>query len=419
MKNIVFLIALLSITCILGCGKKSSDDAPYVANGITLDVPEVAGRNVVVKWTKTGKADLAMCQLYRRTDSVNGGWMGVMIDVNAGQYIDTLSTLPYVQYYMVTVSKKTQTEVQSNGVTYVRNDIDLISILPKDALFDRDGRVLYVYSGDGDILAYDIATRKTLKKVSTGCETGFCALGAYNGKKELYVARKDGWVFVYDAATLTQTAQLNIGIDVYSVQYANGKLFVSHYVNPNTLEVFDRATMAKIWGESDVDLLRMIAVPGTNTQMLCASAASTRMYRYLFNSVGLLVNKQMVTSETYGATPEAFELFPDGNRIITSQQGTILNANMGYVSALPRGSMAFSSFDFGNTAGQIYAGCRIRAVQAYAISDYQLVKTTATIGYPVKVFYDNGSVICISTLNDPQFYYPADGPQAFVERVSE
>ena len=66
------------------------------------------------------------------------------------------------------------------------------------------------------------------------------------------------------------------------------------------------------------------------------------------------------------------------------------------IATLADGHTNFSSFDFDAVNQLIYAGCNSKNIQAYAMTDYHLVKTINSLGVPLKVFYNNGSIISVS-----------------------
>ncbi len=409
------MAVLFALICFTSC-KKSSNNNVY-GNKIILSPLVVNGNTVTLKWSKLPADSLTSYLIERVTDTVSNYMTStITVDKNTNQYVDTLPLAPYVQYYITSVRTGIYSRVTSNKITYARQDISFMLITPKDAVVDRASHMLYIYSSTGDIIKYDLQGKNVAKQISTSANIGYCDIGVYNGTKELYVPRSDGWLFIYDATTLTQIDQINIGNSLTSVVFNNGVLFVSgiiSYSSSSAIVSYNRATKSLISSQSTSDASRLKLIPGSNSEFLGVSTYSNPYY-FKFDSTGHYVTQQTGYLSGYYLSPTAFEIFPDGSKFITSSTGVIVSKALTYVSSLPHGNLTYTSYDFDNTNQLIYVGCATNKIQAYSLSSYQLSNTINTKGYPTKIFYDNGSVISLSTINNYGSYGSIN--YAFIEQ---
>ena len=420
--SLISLVVLVMLSCFTAC-KKSGNNDVVSSNKIVLSTLQVSGTQVTLKWSKLNEDSLTAYIIERVTDTVNttsASVTSIAVDKNTTQYIDTLPVAPYVQYYVVaqrsTVSYTTP--IISNKQTYARTDITFMAISPEDVLYDRTNRMLFLYSSAGDIIRYDLQNKVVSKQIAAQANIGYCDIATYNGAEELYVPRSDGWLFIYDATTLAQIDQINIGTSLYSVACNNGILYVSGTSSigssSSMIFAYNRATKSLVSSTNTEDNVRLKLIPGSSSEFLGVSYYSDPYY-VKFDNTGHFVSQQMGYLSSYDLNPVAFEIFPDGSKFISSGAGIIVSKTLVYVSSLPHGSLSFSSFDFDNTNQLIYAGCTTNEIQAYSMGTYQLSKTINTTGIPTKMFYDNGTVISVSTNGSSSYYYTT-GAYTFVEQ---
>lgn len=409
----VVLIALLSAA---SCRKKEqTKPEEYV---VVLDTPSVSGTDVTLKWTVLGGKNIQSIQLEKSIDTTYNSYNNtIAISNDATSFSDTLTMSRYVRYKLrVQVFDGTATKtVYSNPQVFVRSDIDFIPFAPVSAAFDDATHYVYLGGQQGQLAIYDAASRKILKSIETGSGVNRCTLATHNGKKELYIPRSDGWVFIYDAATLDQVDQLNIGAQVTSLAYNNGKLFLSTSDYNKGLAVYDQETKAEIFDTSYYGYgMQLRLLPGTNTELVAING-SYSCAKLKFNAAGKLTtvqNQNFTTS--YQMSPTLFEVFPSGDKFITGNYGTIFSSDLTYVSVLPHGMAYLNSFDFDETNNLVYCGTNQQEVHAYSLNNYLLQKKLKTQGYPIAVFYDNGTVLCVSS---GSYYTSTSYTLSFIERL--
>ncbi|MDR3680810.1 MAG: hypothetical protein P4L41_12670 [Flavipsychrobacter sp.] len=394
---------------------------------MTLKPLTIQGNLVKLEWSKLDNSSLVSYAIVRILDTVNLGNYGsvkyINIDKTVTSYTDTLVLNPYVQYYViayVTSTNYQSANVQSNKETYMRTDIDFAAMAATDALYDRNNKQLYVYSSAGMISVYDLASAKFVRTLNSNATIGACDLAMYNGKLELYVPRNDGWVFIYDAATLTQINQVNVGTAAYYVANNNGKLFVTStasYSYTYNVTVYDRATLTPVTQASYYyNSPRMALVPGTNTELYAVHESGYLMHlRYDAQGKFISGYRNISTASSGVSTPLA--VYADASHVLLGN-GQIIDSTMTTVVSLPRGTLNYFGFAIDDAGGIIYAATTAPSIQAYNMSNYQAGKKYATVGNPVKVFYDNGKLITVSVNGDAgsQVNYPT-GNFTFVEQL--
>ncbi len=414
--HIPFLIAIFTLFCISSCKKSKHTDLS--ATQIVLSPLKVSGNKIELNWSKLNNDSLQMYRIIKTFDSSNiSNYLYITVDKSTTTYTDSTPLAPYVQYYVVAYLPSGHAII-SNKQTNNRTDFEFMSIWPQDVIFDRDSRQLYIYSSTGDIVDYDLQTNKAVKTIKTYADIGACTIGTYNGIKELYVARTDGWLFIYNAATLDQIDQINVGGQLYDIACNGDILYVCGTSSMNnTLFAYSRNTKSIVskLPNSGSGVTRIKLIPNTNSELIGITDHDD-LFHYKFNA-GTYVSTQHAYLSSYSFSTYIFEMYPDGSNFISSESGTIVGNNLVYISNLPHGTIIFTSFDFDNTNQLIYAGCSINTIQAYSMSNYQLTRSVKTQGMPSKIFFDNGNLISVSTSSVAINSYPTYLHYAIVEKL--
>ncbi len=400
-----FYLALL----IFPSCKKSKKPPNIFSEQIVMATPIVTGNSIKISWTALANDSLMNYSLVKVLDTANPShnFQRISIDKNTTQYTDTFLLEPYAQYHVEAILYANRSIV-SNKAVVTRNDITFFNIVPTDAVFDRNANMIYMYNNTGDMAVYDVQNKKLLNQISTGAPILSCTLGTNNGMPELYVARKDGLLLIYNS-NLVQTDQINLGIESNVVSY-NGMLFfagneqIISYNRSTKTQI--SSTRADLFTGSGSTFLRM--APNSNLAIFSIDYDWGPRY-FTFDAAGHFVSMGPVSVMGGTYEPQPFEAFPDGNRIIFGSTGVIYDKNSTYITTLPHASdlyssSNYSSFTFDSTNQLIYASTRGNSILAYSTYDYHLTKTINTIGRPIKIFYNNGQIICVSTNYSNTFY---------------
>jgi hypothetical protein len=148
--------------------------------------------------------------------------------------------------------------------------------------------------------------------------------------------------------------------------------------------------------------MRLRLVPGSTTKIF--GIGSSSLYALEFDASGNLLNVNYDYA-SYSADYHSFQVFPDGQHFITSDYGSIYTSSLSYLLQLPHGDYEYSDFTFDQNASKIIAACRnYKCFVAYANPGYTELKTYNTVGYPVFIFYDNNSIISLSSTIPFDYY---------------
>lgn len=403
MKKIILLL-LLTVSFV-ACKKDSEEDSAPKAytDRVVLDDLQVTADSVSLTWTVLGNPDFRAYQVIRREKPSGAGTdLSFMNDAKKVKFVDkAVPYTPYLEYQVVGVLTSGQ-PIASNTIVYERPEIKVLDVSPFDVQFNRERRQLYIFEREGKISIYDLESNQITKTIHTASTIGYSDFGVHNGVEELYVPRNDGWVFVYNARTLEKVDQINVRLGSSCVVANNNLLYVSTAAWTNRpLKVYSRETKGLVSETGDWDMTRMKKIPGSNTELveITLNIGPTDQHYYNFSSTGnVLSHKPDRYHGDYPLDAAIFEIFPSGDKYITSSSGAIFNKDLVYEASLPRGNHRFTTFDFDEQNQLIFGGTRSKTIEVYAERDYSHVRSIRTKGYPYRIFKDaNNGVICLSS----------------------
>lgn len=426
-KRVPFLLLLLAL--VSGCeSKKTEDPAPAapLTDSITLNELQLQGDSIAnLTWSALNNPDFVEYRVIRKEDPAAPTTPEATFSIRAqfiGRHRDAaMPYTGYVQYQVVGVLASGRT-IESNIVTHRRPGVQSVEAYTFDVQYDSQSRNLFFFDKRGNIRQFSVASGQT-KEVQVGQAIGYCGLGFYQGRLELYVPCQDGRILIYDAATLTKLDELDTRMGALTdVAANNNQLFVSGTYSSfgSPLKAFDRATKAVVsqgdWrAERDT---RLKKIPGTTTSLISLTLSSipTDQVLFQFSPAGSLVYSQNdLYHNDYPLDARLFEFLPTGDRYVTGSQGAVYSRNMTYLASLPRsGSREFTCFGFDAQAQTLYAGTTGRAMEVFSLTDYRRLRTQKTRRYLYKLFKDgNQGFISVSTPIRPDnyqygsTYYPA------------
>jgi hypothetical protein len=417
MKKISFFLCAFILVIHSGCKKddSSSSGSTSYPDKIILNPLQTSNDSVVLTWSKLNNSAFSNYTIQRRNYKASNpasynysDIVQVIEDKNVVTCADrSVPALPYLEYQVVAYLYDPVThsgnEIYSNVISFERTDLKSFSFNPSHIIPDiADHRIYVIEPDSGKISILDYSTRTMVKTITTNSTIGYSDLGTYNGVKELYVPRNDGWVFIYNAETLDKIDQIYSSSGCGTVLYNNGQLFVSSTNEyNNTVNVYNRSTKAILSTVGNLQNMRLRLVPGSTTKMYGISSQyyyNGELYYLEFNAAGQLV-KNLSNYVNSSTDFHSFQVFPDGKHFITSETGTIFNDSLAFESQLPYGTYEFVDFAFTQNASTILAGCsNYKRVIAYANPGYSESHTYSTNGYPEFFFVDNNSIISLSSV---------------------
>lgn len=420
MKQFIILIvkAMLLITA---CGK--SNDNPEVVppkefeNKIELSAPVADGESIKLSWSKLPSNLFYEYSVLRKDDDADSFREIRKVINDSTTHMEDIE-VPYSPNvsYQIVGRLLTGILIPSNIVSYKRPSIEILNIIPFDVIHSEADELLYFFEKSGRISLYDLKTNKVTKQIETNSTIGFADLESYQGKKELYVPRNDGLVFVYDAYTLEKITQITIGLESNCVVSSNNILYVSTSAwADRPLKVYQRSDKRLIEETGNNYRTRYRKIPDTNTSLLeieLNGATDQRFYQ--FDARGKMhTNFSAKYYGDYGPDASVFGFFPNGKKYITGTQGAIYNIDLSYDKSLPRGDLLFTAFCFENNEDHIYAATTTKTIELYRTSDYTRVKSVKTKAYPYRIFNTSQGLIAVSTIKKNRDQY------TFYDRMSK
>lgn len=428
MKKLFFILISIAFAATINSCKKDNNGtvvntSSSYSNKIVLTNIRASSDSVVLTWTKLTNKHFQRYYILRRNykeanpSSFNySDILSEVYDASVVKFTDnSVPVTSYLEYQIVGIVYDTVNPendyIFSNVLSYERSDLKTFTFNPLQVLPDIPNHRMFVIEADsGKIDILDYSTQTLVKSIMTNSTNGYCDLGTYIGIKELYVPRNDGWVYIYNAATMDKIDQFSAGNSCSAVISNNGQLFVfgssSYYYN--TLTVFDRATKTQLSTTSNnLENMRPKLVPGSTTKILGISSdsySSGDLYSFEFNASGQLLNNNYEYVD-YPADYHFFQIFPDGQHFVTSAYGTIFKSDLSYVVQLPYGNYNYADFTFNQGGTRILAGCsNYKKIVAYANPGYTEMQSYPTSGYPVFIFNDNNTIISLSSTTLYNYY---------------
>jgi hypothetical protein len=439
MKKYLFFLALALVSLVYS-GCKKDDDSETTptptsySDKIVLNNLQVMGDSVKLTWSRLENDKFRYYFVLRRNYKSDGTGMQYSSEEIASITDNSVTTftdkdVPYTDYLEYQVvgalynGELTEYDIiYSNTKSYERPSIKVFQLKPTDIIPDvQNGRVYVFESDSGKITLLDYKNEAIVKQIRTEAKIGWCDIGTFNGQMEIYVPRNDGWLFIYNALTLAKIDQIDCGMELVSVVYNNGKLFIcginSYSTSYPPIKVIDRASKVVISASTGYyGSIRFKKIPGSNTELLGIMTNSYYMMNESFDANGNWLNEKQV-SATSNADPEIFELFPDGQKFITANEGTIYTKDLDYVIRLPYGTHQFSDFAFNDAGSIIYASCsNSKAIISYSLLGYSELHQFPTKGYPNFIFTDNNTLICLSNTEN-NYYYGYGTPDYIIEKL--
>lgn len=414
----ITLALFIATMVLIGCKKDNISTPPTYLDKIVLNNLQATSDSVVITWSILTNPDFVNYVIIRKdAPGASGTVIATMYEPQNAKFVD--KTVPYTAYlqYQVIGTLRTGERIESNIEKYQRSEIKTFKVSPFDIQFDDQNRQIYLFEKTGNISIYSLQTNDITKTISTGATIGYCDFGMYNGVKELYVPRNDGWIFIYNAQTLQLIDQINVGLNSSCVVNNNNILYVSTAAWTNRpLKVFSRISKSKISENGDFELTRFKKVPNSNTELLeiTINIGPVDQDYYSFDANGNFI--QHTNDYYHGDYPldhKIFEFFPSGNKYITSSSGAIYSKNMTFEATLPRGSLEFTCFYFDAAQHQIYCGTKSKTIEVYSELNYTRVRSIPTKTNPYRIFKDgNNGLVSVSSVGQLDYY--SDAPKEII-----
>ena len=323
-----------------------------------------------MNWSRCNDSDVASYEVYR---SLNPGGsdrilIGTLPDANTTSFSDTTAPLVAAAYYQVVVVNTGGYRSGSNVATVEFPGGVLLTIQPRDVLLHPDLSRIYLYNEAGRIVVINYETQEILHDVSLGGPIGWVDIGDNGAGIELYVpTQSDGWIRIYSAETLTQTAMLNTGDPAYcAISDGRGHIYADLRPSPwwnwpvrsysrSSLLPIDSAgrDFSTVFGGR----IRMSRDTGELIEVSTGVSPADADYFAVDENAEFMIEEDDPYHGDHPLSAAIFRMSPAGDYWITSSQGAVyeLNAGMGFVGTLPASAASFTDFGFSEDGTTIYA----------------------------------------------------------------
>ncbi|MBL7697522.1 MAG: fibronectin type III domain-containing protein [Chitinophagaceae bacterium] len=382
---------------------------------ITLEISEVNDSSVSLSWNNITVRNIRSVKLYRQWETISDGrWEyvnEVLLDENNSNtttFLDELTPYSGLTRYFVEVTTTEGNKLYSNGVNHYRNK-DIFQSFIGNILVDTSENLLYTIGLDqGLIKVIDYTKGTIVATAQLDPFIGYCALGNFNNKKELYVPTNDGWLEIMDAGSLELKDRLYVqGLAVSSVVAHNGLLFISSsdrsesFIKTGALKVYDRATKQLISRAGYSTASRLMLFPGTDTHLaeLGLNVAPTPLNSYSFDGGGALLEEREDSYHgDYMMEGNLVKASPDGKYFITSRKGNIFDSSLVYKRTVDDFSIfGYSDFEFSSDGSTIYAAKGMEPfIKLFDFTSLEPGQTLNTLLPPIKIFRDGNKLYSVS-----------------------
>lgn len=386
---------------------------------LTLNSLQPSPDSVKLSWSKIYKRPFRIYEIYR----IDSLYRQEIKLASFNQFSDTSFVdrdIPYSPKltYKIRAILSNGSHLESNLQSYSRSEIFPINTNPFDIQFDKETKLLYFIDRVGYISVFDVNKMELKKTINIGTGINQCDFGTYNGVKELYIAETSNKVSIYNALTLDKIDDFNTPYSTFGVVYNNGLLWVSLQDLYRKIYIFKRSdkSMISITGENTYGKLKKVI--GSNTQLIEVSHHSHPKLSYFEFDVdgNLAANFSNTTVNSNLLDELIFEIFPLGNKFITSTKGAVFSKSLAFEGNLNSDNFNFSSFAFDPSRKEIYAGTDKYFIEVFSEDTYTKLRRIKTHIFPFKIFLDENRLICVGTSNTG--YYGSFLPeQVFIEII--
>lgn len=371
-----------------------------------LNPLSIAADGITLSWNKINRTYVASYNIIRKLSPTDpGSVIAYSYNDVSPQYTD--KTVPYTPYvsYEIRVNLNSGTSIISNKQEYLRNNIISLPIAAFTTLYDEVSKSLYLFDRAGSIMLYNTDSKQLVKTINVGSSISYSDLGNFNGKKELYVPRNDGWVFIYDALTLEKIDQFSTGTDSRCVTFNNGFLYVSGGYTWGPIKIFNRNTNKEVGQTAPAGgyASRIKAVKSTGNEffaMMMGLTPGDLDYYQTDASGSIILHKDDTYHGDYTLDPAMWEVAPSGTKMITGSTGTLYSKDMVFLANLPRGGLSFRAFAIDEPGNEIFAASNSKTIEVYSFSNYLYKRSYNTNVYSLAVHKDGNQIISIGS-SDP------------------
>lgn len=378
---------------------------------VVLHDPVKSQGNIELAWTKYDGENFKSYEIYRtKGDGTTQGadYITTINDLNTTTFTDQNPPLEYQIGYVVKITNVEGYSRKSNEVIIEYPGGPIFNFTASDMLKHPTEAFVYLVDKSGQrLLKFDYLNYEKVADVNIQGSVGKCDIGDNGEGVEIYVPSSDGYVYVYDAGTLTLNTKISTGKVNSSVAIdGEGHVVIALDPSPDAwwtdpLRTFSRTSGMLIDGNGDFERDIIRRIPGKSEFISISTGVSPidMDYYKLAEDGTFEMHKDDSYHGDYALNPKIFRISDDGTYVITSSSGAVYlaNSSMEYKGSLNSGSLNYSDFAFSSDGSVIYAATSNR--NSIQIGSYpSLIRNDEILlkGYPVFVVRDGKKLITLS-----------------------
>lgn len=380
-------------------------------NKPTLDSAISKNSLVYLFWKKQQEADFLKYEIYRANDSIlEGELISTITNSEELSFIDNSAPLVdfvfyYIKVYNVELESRNSEKIKVNypaGKLY-----KFTPILP---VHHPEKNIIYtIYDNRLKMIDYEKYTEKEIILNTTGINS--VVIGDNGFGQEIYISSlNSNYIYIYNAESLELTFKINTGLKVGCVA-TNNKGFIVASVNPNPwweepVRTYSRKTGAKISGNPgnafDNSIIKFI--PNTNNIITITQDISPIDMDYLtIDNNGQITNLYDDPYHgDYRLDPKIFKISPNGNYLITGNNGTIYSASklLTYLGEITS-SNEYADFAFNTNGTKIFAATKnTNSIDEITYPDLTKNTPLETKGKPLYLLNFKNKLISLSLIEN-------------------
>ena len=383
-----------------------SNNAP--AKVELVEAKKIDGK-IVLTWTKYPGTDFLQYEVYssdENCDFEKKKLIATFNNINTTTITDNAPPLSYRACYFVRVLNNAGKSRNSNTLLVDLPGGNLFNFIPHDMLVHPTKEYIYLIDLSGQkLIKYNYGNGEVEKTITVSGTPGFSGIGDTGKGLEIYVPSSEGFVYVYDAETLSLVNAITTGIyTMNALPSENGYILASMAPSPwwdSPIRTYQRSTGIQIDGDGDFERSRMRLVPGKSALIgISTSVSPVDMDYYELDAAGnFVVSQDDLYHGDHPLDPYAFRISNDGSYVITGYEGAVYlaNSSMQFKGLLQRGNLNYSDFAFSDDGSIIYAATANRT--SIQIGNYPSLLRSDEIllrGFPVMIERKANRIICVS-----------------------
>lgn len=404
-KNTIVLFYFL--LCLLwSCEKEKVNNEN---DGFSIQLTAVQdGRNIKLSWTETKVSTFAEYIVVRSLEPIPTDFVptpfsqsviGRLDEFEDNEFVDISPLLAEKIFYKIFVDIGGRF-LQSEEAL-VDYEVIILDRRTSRAEFNPDTDMLYLMDNlNNNLIAYNYLSNESSEELLTNSSVKFRPGNNGNGE-ELYIARNNGFLRIYDAFSLDLKANYSLGSAFQNIgTNNNGQLYVINNSSSLNFRVIDA---------DDGSLLRGHLVDISNAELYMLNpeenelmvVGNFEMQFLKFDDDGEILSTNTIITNKFPISTGGHAISADGQFIMPYQDGTIYDENLDLVNTVGSGNIFFEDYAFSSDGTRLFtADNSFLRIQQFSFPDLEL-EEIYEFSYSIsRIFEDKGTLVIVGSLND-------------------